>query len=1256
MPTAAQRQRLAALAQLNNQQKAQHPHRSQHGQPKNTSQVSPVPPASSSSKKKIEVEWDDGAFSDEDSEDEEAAAFEMDGQDIWTQNYCSICDTLIEPGQGLNARRDSEVVQQTSLNPSQQSLHSPTSSISRNSSSGLKSKSGTIKARPPSSDGTGSNVKRTHSAGRIHAVGGANGFGPSKRTGSAGSRLNALSELKPTTKLNPDNGKASRQADGNTSRNKSPAMSRRNSTVSVRSGHSGGAGANSSGPSSPMSPATNLPRSKKGGIMGALTPAALKQQEELEIAKSKAPPALYCSERCRLIDEQRGSGMGELVYYLHQPTSPTAPWQTSVSGSYGTWSSRASNPNISALALNPSEYKITPPESECNCPECMEKNSTGGTVPSGASDTTESSNSYQYGPRDYKQRTTSGRIVTPQNLYPPGGHRNDYFGYVQTAQSSKRRSQSNNMRDDLNQLHTHRDSMSQTGTESSARSSDSGSDLWEPRVRGGRMSSTMEARARANSTAASVIASDAGRGSTTTGTVTPEGMLNRSMEHLALNSGSSNGTAVRSQNGHHGVSDSLSTSQASTTSPLRLLRHGDHRGMASVDVTSDVATSPQPYANTVLSRSIASERTEDGASSGFTVAAPPSTSLHNSSILERRQPSRTSMVDATVNSETYPAAELSRAHLQRFTDSPAPYDSSTSASRAVGTLKNAQARAAAQRTLSSQSREVEAQRRSSTNGDLGNSGSTGNSWFRSSISAAWNTLRGAPSSDSNGRRDSMYEPYSYKSEDRGMITPSAETSDGVRTEEPTPTQSLIKRPTIKRGDVPAFANEIGRGGIPGERCAEDRKEASGSDVMDDNESAVSLSKSVASAHGLTESEFARKKVERERAHRHQRSRDVAVLPPLLGVSRHSSNVNLQGGMRNSRTYSSTSVRSDSVPDSPLLPPVRSNTPGLRRGSSHNASLVGLQEYGTSPGRMAAASFGTSPRRAGLGWGALTPLGPPAPNMMAERSTGSSHSSNVGRPTHHAHHPHPHPHHHHHHHHHHTGHHHHHHHNARQSLQPSHHRSQGAIPLGTIGMLGMHPHGNAQIKGRHSTTPVRMSTPRVPEHGGEMSGAQLKGEEMTDDDLSGRDLMQSRSLNRRSYLVAPPARPQSGMSMRGQGSTVIVDQYGFPLGAPLRPPSRSQTPANATEEGQSATPLKLYPVLDVPNRQPTHDRYDNGWALGDQGLIPLQQGKQAEQKPTQQNNTSIPNRGISKRVEEQDKTSKEDPNDPSRRKLFYFDTT
>ncbi|MCO5549544.1 hypothetical protein L7F22_003016 [Adiantum nelumboides] len=1253
MPTAAQRQRTAALAQLNNQHKGQPSHRSQLGQPsttkeqsKNNSQISPVPPTSSS-KKKIEVEWDDGAFSDEDSEDEEAAAFEMDGQDIWTQNYCSICDTLIEPGQGLNAKRD-ENIQQTPQNPSQQSLHSPTSSISRNSSSGLKSKSGTIKARPPSSDGVSSNVKRTHSAGRIHAVGGSTGFGPSKRTGSAGSRLNALSELKPTTKLNQDNGKNTRPTETNASGNKSPAMSRRSSNVSVRSGNSGGAGANSSGPSSPMSPTSALPRTKKGGIMGALTPAALKQQEDLETAKSKAPPALYCSERCRLIDEQRGSGMGELVYYLHQPTSPTAPWQTSVSGSYGAWSSRASNPNISALALNPAEYRITPPESECNCPECMEKNSTSGTVPSGASDTTESSNSYQYGPRGYKQRTTSGRIVTPQNLYPPGGHKNDYFGNVQTTQAAKRRSQSNSIRDDLNHLHTHRDSMSQTGTESSARSSDSGSDLWEPRVRGGLLSNTIEARARANSTAASLIASDAGRGSTTTGTVTPEGMLNRSVEHLHLTSGSSNGTAARVQNGHHGLSDSLSTSQASTTSPLRLLRYGDHRGRASVDVTSDVATSPQPYANTVLSRSIASERTEDGASSGFTVAAPPSTSLHNPSIMDRRHSSRASMVDATISGETFPAAELSRAHFQRFTDSPAPLDSSTSASRAVGTLKSAQARAAAQRTLSSQSREIEAKRRASTNGDSGqgDSGGSSSSWFRSSISAAWNTLRGAPSSDSNGRRDSMYEPFSYRSEDRGMISPSADNSDGIRTEEPTPTQSLIKRPTIKRGDVPAFANEIGRGDIPGERSAADMKDNNGSDITDDNESAVSLSKSAASAHGSIESERLRKKAERERAHRHQRSRDVAVLPPLLGVARPPSSANLQGGMRTSRTYSSTSVRSDAMPDSPLMPPVRSNTPGLRRGSSHSASLVGLQEYGTSPG------FGTSPRRAGLGWGALTPLGPPAPNMMAERSTNSNQSSNLGRSAHHATH-------HHHHHHHHSGHHHHHngHHNGRQSLQPPHHRSQGAIPSGTIGMLGMHPHGNAQIKGRHSTTPVRMSTPRVPEHGGEMSGAQLKGEEKTDDDLSGRDFMQSRSLNRRSYLVAPPTRPQSGMSMRGQGSTVIVDQYGFPLTAPLRPPSRTQTPANATEEGQNSTPVRLYPVLDIPNRQPTHDRYDQGWALGDQGLIPLLPGKQAEQKPTRQNNIAIPSqRGTSKRVEEQSTTSTEDPNDPSRKKLFYFDTS
>ena len=129
---------------------------------------------------------DDQETTTDDSSDEEAA-FEMDGQELWTQTYCVTCDCLIEPGEGLSK-----------------------SEPSRASHTSLKSRSGTIKARNndgidadtqpgqgthANRDGTASNsgnksaeLKRTNSAGRIHARGTVGPLGPHKRTGSAGSR------------------------------------------------------------------------------------------------------------------------------------------------------------------------------------------------------------------------------------------------------------------------------------------------------------------------------------------------------------------------------------------------------------------------------------------------------------------------------------------------------------------------------------------------------------------------------------------------------------------------------------------------------------------------------------------------------------------------------------------------------------------------------------------------------------------------------------------------------------------------------------------------------------------------------------------------------------------------------------------------------------------------------------------------------------------------------------------------------------
>lgn len=198
------------------------------------------------------------------------------------------------------------------------------------------------------------------------------------------------------------------------------------------------------------------------------------------------------------------------------------------------------------------------------------------------------------------------------------------------------------------------------------------------------------------------------------------------------------------------------------------------------------------------------------------------------------------------------------------------------------------------------------------------------------------------------------------------------------------------------------------------------------------------------------------------------------------------------------------------------------------------------------------------------------------------------------------------------------------------------------------MLGAHPHGNAPIVGRHATTPVRMSTPRVPEHGGEMSAAQLQGLEDSKGGASTTDFGQSRSFNRRSSLLTGhPPRPQSVNQVRCPHRT---SEHGGVQG--LRPPSRAQTPANASTTASARKPsfgedgsglhrtLKMYPVLDLPNRQPTHDRYDAGWGLGNDGIAHLLPTSQATNEQQE--------------ADRDYKGTKE--GQTQRKKLFYFDTT
>ena len=1162
MPTLAQRQRAAAAAAASAtatskaaaSSSASIQQRQNPKQPNNSPAIPkhPHPPPRRDSSAKAETS-EESNFSDEDSdEDETAAAFEMDSQELWTQNYCATCDCLIEPGQGVGIKKEDAP------------MHSPTSSISR--TSGLKSKSGTIKARPLSSDAPSSNanMKRTHSAGKLHAAGIAGPLGPHKRTGSAAGRLNALSELRPTTKLNGDSNKTKGTAETGQPK-RSPGIVRRESGVSE---HSAGVNsANSSRPTSPISPNHSLSaRSKKNRA------APPQNEEDVDENKIHSTPALYCSERCQQIDEQRSSGLGELVYYLHQPVSPSASnWSANGNSNSYSWSSR----NLTMANRNGNNVPGTP-ESECYCPECMDKNSASGTVPSGASDTTESSVGFPYGQGGRKQRTQSGRIMTPQGLIAPGGHGNDYFGMV--GPNGQRKSVSKASQRGAHGL----DTVSQTSsTEASALSSESAvSEMWEPQIRPTRQSTLRSPKTTRESQMSNT--SDDAYGTATTGTVTPAATI---------------GSPRRAESPFvwHG-------SQQASASPLRLLRQGDHHSYPSVDVTSEYARSPQPNASGFLSRSLASENTELAASSGFTVAGVTAMqhgiSSQSSSLLERRR-------------------ESSMTPL-RMTNSPMPITETVRTTSAIGTLKNAQSRAMSE-ALSQANRD---DRRQSTGGSSIAS-STNSGWLRNSISSAWNTIRGLPASNSTsdatgvdtGSEDGQRRSSSaYDSDLQNLDAMTLMEDNG----DPTPKQSQITRPKTTRGDIPAFASEIGHGSIPGEEEGSKRGIHS---TQDDR-----LSKSFASAHGSIDEDRRRRRSEKERAQRHQRSKDVTVLPPLLGVSRASSGVNLQAYNKPSRphhthhsstasltginnrnragSYGQQSLHSSSF--SQINGLAQTPTPGLRPGHGANGRMTPSIELGSSPGRMmSVGSLGTSPRRGGLGWGAMTAIASPdATQTTFAPARPNSHASHRHR-----------------------------HHQSSGSSTRLHHQSSGSsnssnknlVVLGHVGQLGFHPHGHGPIYGRHATTPVRSTTPRVPEDGGEMSGAALKGEGQDE-----FEQMYSQSHTQRRSSMAPPPRPRSGMNMRRQSD--------------LQPPSNikrnsaglSPLIQQSNLSSEDAPPVKMYPVLDIPNRQPTHDRYDTNWLLN---------GTEIQKETEQQARPAA---------------SKLHPPDNQasahRKRLFYFDTT
>ena len=1347
------------------------------------SKLTALPPA---------IDDDEETTTDESSD--EAAALEMDGQELWTQTFCANCDCLIEPGEGLASK-------QAEATANDSGMTTP--------STGLKSRSGTIKARtsedraqhPSNADkpkeSNPSNLKRTHSAGRLHARGGVGPLAPHKRTGSAGSRLNALSELRPTTKLHPttgeENGKGKSKAHevGGKGR-KSPALSRRGSSASTKSGnHSSGPSSIKSNEASVGPVVSSTGKSKARSLLGGLTPAALRQQQEELTQKKKAPAQLYCSERCRTIDEQRSAGLGELSQYLSQPLIPQAP----AAWSHAPWSAgppASGWPRSTSMSSVPLPLLVGTPDSECMCPECMDKyaeigSASGGTVPSGASDTTESSSSYMYGrPRSgQKRRTASGRIVTPLNLHPPGAAPDGYFP-VMTAPATRRPStsspriragegvpvadaRSTGMPPRTSPSAGPVGSAGTVGTDTSTVSSASAASLWEPRLKKQAEPSKSNARAR-SSTNTSVPENGSGN-TTVTGTpaITPRHSVLASARHMPslsvpiltpANKDEAEATTERSP----AFSGSVKAEPSLATSPLNLLSRSAHNHAApTLDVWNEHVGSPSTKSS-LLSRSLASEHTLMGGASGITLAGV--SGGHSAGHGHQRSTSSTG-ASATASSQTAndPAViglDTSAHGMGRSSSRDAhgrarhnSMSEQNDLSLAVGSLKLAQSRSNHRHSFAEDGRRYS--RHMSLFGvggatqdydhqqALSSSVSSSNSGWLKSISSAWNALRGVPP-DAGYRRDSdsvvavadddLSEGYTRRpSEDaysrrastasrtsetryglapwlrRGDLSMSGTDTKSANVQDTeTPTQSLVAKPTIRRGTVPAFAREIGQGDIPGE--ASDNLEGQPSSIKSNVAQAGTGSlvdsrrQSVSLADVLEVSDEEEQRRRRRQERKDRRSREIHVLPPLLApISRNSSSTNLYAHMPRSarghvraRTQSNTPqmvVGSAGSGSHSAHLPQRSTTPSLAAyANAPSSPTVMRSPYPAdargfvSPTRPGSASgmysTGTSPRAKGLGWGAMTSMTPVAPPLGQQQqpapfgSAGAAHglSTSIGyghaamlanrsiyNAAHapggtHGHHAHAH-----------RQHHHQHHHHGHQSQRPSHavrHSTTGSngLTLGHIGTLGVHPHGLGVVAGRHSTMPSMMHrspTPTVPEDGGEMSSHELTGCDM----VARPNSAMAQHHRHRNSLVPPPPRSRSSVGVHNlHGLTHAVTEQ--PHHEQHHPAAvhASMSPSKHTWSYDALPGLKTYPLLQLPDRE-THDVYDAGWGLGDGGLAKHLTGRALNEQQQQHEAQQLQQQ--EQLYQQQSRAAEQGSRDARgssqvqtgfapahRKKLFYFD--
>ncbi len=598
------------------------------------------------------------------------------------------------------------------------------------------------------------------------------------------------------------------------------------------------------------------------------------------------------------------------------------------------------------------------------------------TVPSGASDTTESSGSHPAGHARAKKRTQSGRVETPLNLQPGQAASGDYFGgnhHLHQHHRTGSTGQHEQMHRHPAHGHQHTasfqsDQSRTVGSASTNATEDSTLSYWEAEPR--------RSKRRAQKDQSPSITAPASE----------EDFLRRSSSaDLGL---------------------SQSSSQLASQSPLRLLKHRGSAAAVSSDLTTAMGAQPSASldnASGFLSRSMASEHTELGTSATTTGTFNVTRS---STIRQHRpKPRRPGLPEAVAAEEDRTASAIvattqaPAVSLQSQADHGDPDGTLVSArtdadglSSAINSLRIAQSRASASHRGSVSSmwsgkyEDSESQRDSrrwSTYSDASQPGanqasSSGTSWWRTFV-PAWASIKALQAL--NTADDSEDEFVEQMARQKAEARPrSVHSSSGGTTS--SGTGSNLARPTARRAEMAGSSRA-------GSSSNLSRVESKMSDL--------SISPDAEDQR--------RRREEKSRSQRSRRSKDVHMLPPLLAPTRSSTNVG-SGMPRASRAGSQgfpwqtpgSTVGSYGIPRSTtpgaILPPANHGagsyaapgmvppSPGLRAmRSPARGSFANLPALGDSimrpPSRtnsamgMHVGSLSGSPRRAGLGWGPIS---------------------------------------------------------------------------------------------------------------------------------------------------------------------------------------------------------------------------------------------------------------------------------------------